>query len=587
VVFWGILSFAKDSHGQMRTAYPKRFSIDGVVELIYKDYSIETKSRGRTTESNFTTFEQRYTLGLKGYIYHPKLIVFTTRLTFRDQKMIETTSSLKPDAQSLIYELQTVFLPYRPVSLQTYTTVSDYTFKGLHGNPYDTRITNYAAILGINLRNWPKIKLEYYHLNITPTGSQDNKEETTNNSYHLNIRGTYSKLRTQYTFTMDYMDTQAPSDKRQDFSSSLYTRTDFKLLSLTNYFRYLDLEDLDLFGYYATIDFKTSGRFYHTYNYLYEQSKEKLIDRTINEDRQEVRADFNYRFSFNLSTALSATYGLLENDDDEGDYYAVSFWLNYSRPIKQHYFVSRYALRLRDNDLRGKYTEHWGNIEFTSKNYRWGRLYMSYNITRIDGTFKIIDTSMPEDEFAIEETPEEGDYNATTHYLVLALRGRMLRKASWSVEAEYINSHSTTKRPKRSFDSVDESESPILVTKRDRDYYLFLGELFYPIGIRGSNINLRSGYSNGEIDSKSTSKLFYEVKLNVPISRRLLLASWVRQAFYKIEGNPDRDTTEVQVIANYRRGNLFLSAEYWLLITEENNHTRNDRRIILKAKRQF
>jgi len=570
----------------MRTTYPKRFSFNSVVELTYKDYAIETQSRGRTTESNFATFEQRYTLGVKGYIYHPKLIVFSTRLTFRDQEMIKTTSIYKPKSKNMIYELQAIFLPYRPISLQTYATVSDYTVEGLKSNHYDSRITNYGAILGINLRNWPLIRLEYYHLNIKPTGSQQNKKETTNDSYNLTLKGTSSKLKTQYSLNLSYSDFQTPFEEKQNIYASLYTRTTFRLLSVSNYFSYYDKEDSKLLGYYCTIDFTTFGRFYHTYYYLHENYEEKLIERTRKGTRQEVRADLSYKLSFNLSTSLSATYGLLEEDNEKGDYYAVAASLSYSRPIKQHYFVSHYRLHLRDNNFRGKFVEHLGNIELTSKNYRWGRLYISYNITKIDGTFKIINTTYL-DGVAFEEKPDEGKYKATTHYLVLGLKGRLFKKATWSAEAQYINTDSTTKRPKRSFGYSEYDDSPILETERKRNYYLFLGEIFYPLGIRGSSANLRSGYSHGEIDSKKTNKLFYELRLNIPISRRLVLASWARQAFYKIEGNADRATKEFQVIANYRRGKIFLSAEYWLLITEENDRTRNDRRFILKAKRQF
>jgi len=587
IAFGGVFPFAKECSGQMTTVYPRRFSFNGVVELIYKDYAIKTKSNGKTTENSFSTFEQRYTLGVKGYIYHPKLAVFSTRVTFRDQKMIKTTSSLKPESKNLIYELQAVFLPYRPISLQTYAMVSDSTVTGLNGNPYDSRITNYGTILGMNLRNWPLIRLEYYHLNIKPTGSQTNKEETTNNSYYLNIRGLFSKLSTQYSFHLGYLDIQTPSDEKQSIFASLYTRTNFRVLSLTNYFRYHDQGDSKLFGYYSTIDFTTSERFYHSYNYLYEHSEEKLFKTTTKKEKQEVKADFSYRFSFNLLTSLSASYGSLKEDNKKGDYYAATGALNYSLPIKQHYFVSYYRLHLRDNEFKGKFIEHSGSIELTSKNYRWGRLYISYNITRTNGTFKIVNTTDIGDGFIIEEEPEEGKYKATTHYLVLGLRGRLFRKASWSAEAQYVNSHSTTKRPKRFFDFSEFDESPILETERKRNYYLFLGEIFYPLGIRGSNVNLRSGYSHGEIDSKATSKIFYELRLTVPVSRRLALASWARQAFYKIEGNADRETKELQVIAYYRRGQIFLSAEYWLLISAENDRTRNDRRFILKAKRQF
>lgn len=572
----------------MRPDYPKRFSFSSVVELIYKDYAIEAKSRNRTTESNFSNFEQRYTLGMKGYLYHPKLAIFSTRLTFRDQRMIETTSSLKPESKSLIYELQTIFLPYRPVSLQTYATFSDYKFKfkGHSDNPYDNRIANFGALLGINLRKWPLMRLEYYYLNIKPTGSQSNKNETTNNAYYLNIKGLSSKLSTTYSLNLGYSDIQTPTEQRTNFSGSLYTRTNFRIFSVINYFRYYDQDDSKSLGYYSTISFKTSKKFSHTYNYSYEQSEEKLLELTTKIEKQELRADFSYRFSFNLMTSLSATYGSIEEYAEKNDYYTVAAALHYSRPVKQHYFVSYYRLHLRDSEFKGKHTEHAGSIEFTSKNYRWGRLYISYNINIIDGTFKIIDTTTF-DGFVIEEEPEEGKYKATTHYLVLALRGRLFKRALWSAEAQYINSHSTSKRPKRSFDYSGFDTSPILETERKRNYYLFLGEIFYPLGIRGSSVNLRSGYSHGEIDSKETTKIFYELRLNVPLSRKFMLASWARQAFYKIEGNADRETKEFQVIANYRRGRISLSAEYWLLISSENDRERNERRFILKAKRQF
>jgi hypothetical protein len=70
--------FRTDSFAQMRALYPKRFSLDGFVELKYNDYSVTTSS-GRRSSYSFLT--QRYSVGIKGYVYDPRLIVFTAKAT--------------------------------------------------------------------------------------------------------------------------------------------------------------------------------------------------------------------------------------------------------------------------------------------------------------------------------------------------------------------------------------------------------------------------------------------------------------------------------------------------------------------------
>jgi len=582
-----LILLQKEASGQMTTSYPRKFSFSGMIELIYKDYNIETNN-GYTNKNSYSVLIQRYSLGLKGYIYHPKLVVFTTRLTFTDDKWIKSTSRLKPETRSIIYELQTVFLPYRPVSLMTYTTVSDYTSQGLNGNPYDNRITNLGAILGINLRNLPAIRLEYYHLNITPTGSQINKKETTNDSYHLNIRGTFSSLKTQYSFSAGYTEATTPKKSTDSYFVNAYEKTTFfNKFSIINRFRYFDYSDTKFLGFYSSLEFIRQGRFFHDYHYRYETDESILDNETRKGTLQDIRASYSYRFSSNLFSSLSMTYGLFDEGTGigEGKYHALSASINYARPIKRHYLVSFYRFFLRDNEQKGKYTEHSGTIEFTLKNYKWGRAYFSYNLTFLNGTFFIQDPQLL--EFGIIEKPDKGKYKALSHHLVLVFRGKVLRKASWSAEVQYINSDSTKKRPAYFDYSEDYFESNIIKTEYKKNYYLFLGEVLYPLGIKGTTLLFRTGYSIGQINSIDSKKLFYEVRVNIPASRKLLLASWWREVFYKIERNPNRKTREYQILAEYRWGRIFLSAEYWVHMNEEDSRTREDRRFILKAKRSF
>lgn len=582
-----LILLQKEAPCQMAVSYPKKFSFSGTMELIYKDYNIETNN-GYSTKNSYSVLIQRYSLGLKGYLYHPKLVVFNTRLTFTDDKWIKSTSRLKPETKSIIYELQTVFLPYRPVSLITYTTVSDYSFGGLNGNPYDSRIINLGAILGINLRKFPAIRLEYYHLNIVPTGSQKNNEETTNDSYLLNIRGNLSALNTQYTFSAGYSDVSTPKMSTDSYFISAYEKTTFlKKFSLINRFRYFDYSDSKSLGLYSSLEFISRGRFFHDYHYRYENNEDTIDDETQKSSLQDIRASFSYRVSRSLFSSLSMTYGIFDEGtgEGEGEYHAVTASINYSRPIKRHYFRSFYRLFLRDYERRGKYTQHSGNIEFTSKNYKWGRAYFSYNLSFLDGTFFIRDPQL--EAFGIVEEPDKGKYKTTSHHLVLALRGKVFRKASWSAEAQYINSDSTKERPAYFDYSEDYFESNILKTEYKRNYYLFLGEVLYPLGIKGTHFLFRTGYTIGEINSIDSKKLFYEVRVNLPASRKLLLTSWWREVFYKIEGNPDRKTREYQIQAGYRWGRVFLSAEYWVHMNEEDSRTKEDRRLILKAKRSF
>lgn len=582
----------------MRYVYPRRFSLEGSIDLTYKDYSTTVKYR-REYKHSYSTFKQQYSLGVKGFIYHPKLLVFSTRLTFADDRTLRTTAGLKPNSQSYIYELSTVFLPYRPINLTTYTTIADYTFGGLDGDSiYDMRIINYGAILGMKLKNLPLIRFEYYHLNMEPTGRR-RIQETTNDSFYLNIRGLYSKLRTQYSFNLGYSDIKTMHDGRKYKFVNIYTNTNLKKFTLINFFRYYDQELSKTFGIHTNIQPRKWKGLTHEYYYSYEKFEEESEDITRKTDRQEIRGFFTYRFTKSLYSSLSLDYGTftekiknsffdeVNEAEKKFKFHAVVASLNYSKPFKKYYLFTFYRFLQRDDEFKGKYNQHSFNLELKTRRFRWGTVYTSYTFNILDGTFKIYEEENPH-EFIFEEEVKEGKYKNITHTFTLGVRGKAFKKAPWSLEAEYYNAKSSKERPKKYFGYNDDFfESSILKTEIKRDFYVFLGEIMYPIGRKGSNLNFRTGYSFGEIDSIHSSKYFYEIKFSLPYSKNLRFQSWWREIWYNYDITYDRKVREYDLTMIYRIGKLYLNAEYWVQNQKDDSRDRNYRRFIIKLRRSF
>lgn len=579
----------KEASGQMRVAYPRRFSVTGLIELTYKDYSTEV-SDGRHGKYDYSVLQQRYSLGLKGYVYDPRLIVFSTRVTFVDERMLKSTSNFKYNSKDMIYEISAIFLPYRPISLTAYAERSDYTLKGLNGGrPYDYIINNYGALLGINLRKYPSISLEYYHLDITPTGTQINKTKTENDTYSLHIRGKLNFLRTDYGLNLGISDISSPVGHQENKYIDISANTSLKIASLLNMFRYQDTDFSKSYGFYSNLQFSQGVRFFHEYMYSYDQSKDIVEDQTIKSVRHDLTGFYRYRFTNNFTSSLTVNYGQSKLEKDKWKYYAVGATLTYSRPIKNYHFASYYRFGLKNDEKKGDYQEHTINLELTTRKLRWGKIYTSYSFTFLKGTFKF-EEQLPFGFNFIDDMAQEileGKYTSTSHAFAIGARGRALRKLTWSLEAEYLYSRSITVRPKTgSFNNFGEPGSDILTVERKRKFYVLVGELFYPFG-RGAMLNLRSGYNFGELDSKSTDKMFYELKLNWTISRRLNLIAWWRQAWYKVEGSIDRKTKEYNVTCNYLRGRTYFTAEYWVQNEEEDSANRKYTRFLLKVRRNF
>jgi hypothetical protein len=585
VILYQLIFYQKEAFGQMQVTYPRSFSFSGLVELAYKDYDTEIKGR-YDRKSGYSLLQQKYNLVVKGYIYHPKLAIFSSSLTFLYNNTFNSTSSFEPDSRNITYELTAIFLPYRPVSLSTYATVNDFSIDSFSwGNPLDNRTVNYGAILGINLKNYPTIRFEYYHLDVTPTGSQQNSGKTINNSYYLMIKGIWSKLKTQYSMNFGLNEINNPNAKFSNKFVHLYANTTLKMFSWINFFRYGDQENLKYYGIYSNLQFNGWEKFSSDYFYSYEKQESTSSNSIAKTDKQELRGSFSYKFQRNLQASLSFDYGILNDNNEKSKYNTISATLHYSRPIKGSYLTSFYRFTIKDSDLLTSYTEHTASIQLTSKSYKWGTFFTTYYFSILDGTFKY--KTLPDTESSSSGEIQKGYFNSTSQTFVLGLRGKVFKRASWIVEAQYVNSKSSSKRPINFVDYNDILESDMLETNQKKDYYVLVGELFYPVGNRGSMLTFRVGDNFGKINSISYAKKYYEIHFTWPVARKLRIISWWREAWYNHANDLQSKVRDFNFLVNYRIGKLFFDGEYWVREETEESHYKKDTRMILKVKRYF
>ena len=116
--------------------------------------------------TDYSTFEQRYKLGLKGYVYHPKLVSFSTSVTFRKEDA-DWESGGHSDADDIAYDFSASILPMNPVSLDVFALRSDSTIEGSGTAPASITTNYYGARFRFTKRNFPLITVEYSHLDYT------------------------------------------------------------------------------------------------------------------------------------------------------------------------------------------------------------------------------------------------------------------------------------------------------------------------------------------------------------------------------------------------------------------------------------
>ena len=139
------LSLPEAACADMLSGYPNRFRFYGVIELDYINYSSEASGHGGKTKATWSTLEQRYNLNVEGYIYHPRLAVFSASVTYDKDTGIKGNIA---DSRDIGYNVSVTFLPYRPISMDVYAIKDYYTFNGSQDSSSD----QYGARLRIHTK---------------------------------------------------------------------------------------------------------------------------------------------------------------------------------------------------------------------------------------------------------------------------------------------------------------------------------------------------------------------------------------------------------------------------------------------------
>jgi len=569
--------------------YPQRFRLTGLIELNYRDYSIEATSGGRKFETGFSIFEQRYQIGLEGYIYHPRLIVFSTKLDY-NYSMFK--NDLDMNTKDIGYEIYLTFLPYRPVSLDIYASKVDFTAEGI-STPMETTTNQYGARLRLsNLWKLPSMKFEYYHMDMD-TNYFSSKFET--NWWNFNMNGSMSPIKTNYGLAFGFGDLSSTSrsynSKRMSWNSSTKIRNTTLLTYLFSYDEDLSKQ----LSYGALLIPQPGKRFIQDYRYEYYDDEYHVTGIGGEETGEIIKtADrvftgtWSYRFTERLYGSLSLDYGLHKEADNlymneaNWTYYGAVPSIDYRRPIAGLDFLTHYFYFLRKDEKKGESKEHNLELGLEARRFRFGTIYADYYFLKSDSIDKLY--AERGDIFAKEEVFKKSTAKTTSHLFRTGIRGRLGQgpsRGSWNIEGQYLYSSSSGKRPITTLD-----QELIVEWSRKTSQYILFGELTYPLG-RGATVHLKAGYNTAKNDSRRTNRFYFDERFTYPISRRLSFAAWWMEIWDKIEGGIDRKIRDYEVFLTYRVGMVFFSLEYEGIREEENSRIKDTKRLFIKLRRPF
>jgi hypothetical protein len=517
-------------------AYPKRFRLTALVELTYRDYSTTSSYYGRKTESGWTGFEQRYRLGLQGYVYHPKLFSFSTSVTYRKEKT-DDESGEERNAKNINYNFSGSFLPTRPMSLDIYGLKTDYTTEGWGTAPYNITSNFYGARFRFTSMKYPNIRIEYNHWDYTierergyavfyDTYDYDYyekpfiiikervKEKTDIDRFSINLNGFLKAINTRYNLTGDLSDYTSPfrSYKGKNLAINTYT-TVKKENTIYTSFQYSDIDITKLTRFTTNLRLFPIGRLQHSYDYEYFTS-ETEGEKT---DSHTVGNYLSYRFSRMTFATAQLHYRFGKRDGVSEDSYDVNIGLNYGKPIKDYDFTSYYKFSLSKNERYGEYKfmENSLGIGLSTRKFTWGRIYLNYDISLREFDFSYLSA------FENSDMLSEKAY-AIEHRVRAGINGKGPGRAYWNIEAE-----------SRIFDSELNDHTTAFWLGEEQwaekiRHYTLTGDIGYPIGQRILTI-LKASYTTGQTNSERVERYYYEGRINYRILRNLNLLAWWRE----------------------------------------------------------
>lgn len=591
----------------VKRSYPKRFEITGLVELIYTDYSFKWSSHGRKSENDYATFEQRYNLGVKGFIYDPRLATFSAKISYdivnTDYKNQQTENKYK----NMFYYFDAQFLPGRPLNIDVYFAKSNGDMQAF-GTPQDFSNNAYGASLIYRNKNLPALKLQYEHWDYSTEitrGRRDLEAEgvvaikkrikinITNERFTARISGYSKPLRTRYVILGEF----------SEFSSNLLHYNKTYVRSLTQTVLKKDTEITTNFQYtqesfYKLLDFNASlmlspikDRIYQTYDYEYYNSESGQLKSSDH----NFSGTWRYRFSRQFGGIANARYRFGEKNNASEQYYYLNIGLNYIKDLKGYILKSKYTFTLGNLNQSGslKYMQNYLDCEFITKPYKWGKILLGYyfRYRMVDSNFGAGNTDTSDMDMDLSDVLQQQLTRDMENILRMRINGRGPMRVFWTLELEgrHLDSSDIEGAGWRHMWMGD-----VPFGSKIR-YYTASGEVGYPIGWRATT-NFRASYTTGTNDSVPVKRYMYEGRLRYYVFRNMNVSALFREEFYNAGWRAispltqditkfDTRIRDYEVTLSYRWRTFFISSEFIYTKTAEGPITLEERRFYIKLSK--
>jgi hypothetical protein len=577
--------FSSPADAQMAEGYPKKFRLYGMIELSYRHFSMDAKDKNYQRKNSSWTFEQYYILNFDGYIYHPRLAVFNSYITFRDT-MIKT-SYTNPDFKNFGYYLSVNFLPYRPIALQVYLSENDYIGDTFPSGTQEIQISEYGAKFKSDYQGLPHLRIDYFNIGTT-SGPYTSK--TT--AWSLNLYDSIAKLKTNWGIGFAVNNSESANNTYQSKYASFYTSTKIKSsASFANILNYYNTDSYNDLRFSSVLSFSPGERLNHNYQYFFDDAEYKfkayeaagIPSKVVATKTRQMIGSWGYRITTRMSVGLSMNYNLHEYNTRKWSSYAISPSLNYHRPVSRWVdFYSLYKFYLKEDEERGSFREHSFSTGIKIRRFNLGVIYVNYYFLRSYGVDKI--RSQNQDETSADQI-RKSVYDGTVHNFEIGIRGNFRGGAGngyWNAQIVYQDIKIHRKRELDLSSEFDSNTSDVLEYSRNTKQTTFSADIFYPFR-KGATLLFKTGY----IDSQEMSQLFYEARLNYPLIRNVFLTAWLRDYYVKTANNAVSNTKTAELIMDYRIGRVYVNLNYHLERIEIKMSKTYNQRIFFRIRRSF
>jgi hypothetical protein len=616
---------------------PRKYHVKGLIELTYQNYTEQSTTPGRTSKTEWNTFEQRYRLGLEGFIYNPKLFIYSANVSYYLGKTQNSGDAWRNKAVN--YDLSASFLQSRPVSVDIFALKVNSTIEGIAKEPYDIASLYYGARLRFTKKKYPSVRLEYTHWGYTierTSGERIPYEEFYGGEspfitfrerrkieidrYNIFINGALKSIGTTYNLSGNISvysnnlskDISVDSNPVTGYTGKYFFMNTYTILKKDNIFstsfRYNDIDSTKLLSLITRLNLSPIGRFHHNYAYEYlasETYKEKI-------DAHTFSTNLLYRFSKKIYAYTHLRYTLAKRDGTTEDSYEINAGLNYGRLIKQFDFSSGYQFSLHKDTRRAelKYMSHKLSFGLTRR-VKVGKIYSEYVFTyrTIDYTLKaqaleqeslssqIIDDYLTDYQLNAQALEQEGlisqKTNDTEHRFKVGINGKGPGRTYWTGEAE-VRILDASELHDGAWRTVWIGGEQQFAQKIR--HYTFRGDIGYNITRKGTAY-FKMSYTTGKTNSLDVNSYIYEIGFRYKILRDLNATAswmekwwsrqwWIGKTYLQKERN-DIKIREYKLELNYRLHRVTLTFLYHVYKTEMEPNSYENRRFYLQMSRSF